>query len=578
MICFFGNFLIILSCVFGSLLTVFSNYKFASKVFLLNCALVVLAYLSLLYGFVISDFSVQNVFLNSSNIKPLMFKIAASWASHEGSILLWISLLMLISGILRLDADCWYIKIISYIQTLFCAFIFFTSNPFVKLSFKPVEGIGLNPVLQDVALVVHPPILYFGQVCYGIIFAIGIRSIVTKKFDVELAKSISKIGICALTIGVALGSWWAYRELGWGGFWFFDPVENIALISWLGTIALHHSLLKNMQSWSLNLSILTFLLCILGLFLVRSGMLVSVHSFANSGNRGLYLLIIFGLISIPSLILLNLYSLNDVDDIKQKSFSYKTIFVGNILWMIALIILIIGVLYPVLHFALYDSIFSIDEKYFIKIFIPIFIPIILLASLKIKRSTFIVGILSIFISILTLRWLDCGLISFSFILSAIFLILQTINLSFKTKHYGMVIGHLGFGILMLSIVISYIKSTEIDFYGSVGDQVKINNLVVKLHDLKFSEGKNYYKQIAEFWVQDSSGNITILKPENRLYKIEQSLSEESDIFSYLFYDVYAVLTRIDNKIVSAKIYVKYMMSFIWFACGMIAVSFIIRKN
>ncbi|MCC8369384.1 MAG: cytochrome c biogenesis protein CcsA, partial [Rickettsia endosymbiont of Oxypoda opaca] len=338
--------------------------------FYLSVFSTLLSFTLLVYSFVVSDFSLQTVFLNSSTLKPLLFKIAGSWSSHEGSILLWLCLLQIIS--------CCYvclindkqdkqlaILILSILQLLFGSFIYFTSNPFNAFSFAPTQGLGLNPMLQDIALSIHPPILYLGYVSYVVPFTcaciILLRSITSfssplslsslmsfssplsflrkqesrkkhsklslgsrlRRNDIKLLKTFANIGILFTTIGIALGSWWAYRELGWGGLWFFDPVENISLFPWLSAIALHHSILvtiktERMQSWTIILSILTFLLVVFSTFLVRSGFITSIHSFAFSPERGIYLLTIFVIIAFSSIGLMSYRGLTTVSSLFIK--------------------------------------------------------------------------------------------------------------------------------------------------------------------------------------------------------------------------------------------------------------------
>lgn len=567
-----------------------------------------LAFLLLIYGFISSDFSVQNVFLNSSTIKPLIFKVAGAWASHEGSMLLWFSLLNIVGLTATLISpnytiNQYQIRIIACLQLLFGSFIYFTSNPFIGLSFKPSEGLGLNPVLQDIALAIHPPILYLGYVSYIVPF-ISACTILLKPHDeiiqlelFKLAKTFSSFALAALSLGVGLGSWWAYRELGWGGFWFFDPVENISLMPWLAGIALHHSLIitvksKRLVNWTLTLAIITFLLSLIGMFLVRSGMLTSVHSFAFSPKRAGYLLAIVLLISLASSLLLIL-RFNKINFNKAITFKEKGIIASNIVWLISLAILLIATIYPIAYFALYNESISISYQFFVNSFVPSILPIFLLAGVfssnSKNRRHLIIATLTTIIVVISSYKLKYGLISILMVAGAIFLILQTIHiLLIKSEYFSkklstgsiaMVLGHLGFGLLALSITLNALLQQEMDFIGKIGESVVAGEFKISLKDVKLAQGTNYYHQTAEFWLEDlSNNNITILKPENRLYIIEQTLSQESDIYSYLSHDLYAVLNKIDGDILHAKIYYRPVISLVWLSVIIIVAGFLVSLS
>ncbi|WP_347939020.1 heme lyase CcmF/NrfE family subunit [Rickettsia oklahomensis] len=600
------------------------------------------AFYTLVYAFIISDFSLQNVFLNSSTLKPLIYKIAGSWASHEGSMLLWFSLLQIISCCyIFLLKDNWLkflsIIILSAIQLFFSSFIYFTSNPFNVFSFRAKEGLGLNPMLQDIALSIHPPLLYLGYVSYVVPFTIATAMLLTPvilQLDRGIKKKINNMdtvvktcyyinystlcllkrfagcGILFTTIGISLGSWWAYRELGWGGFWFFDPVENISLFPWLSGIILYHSIIvtvktDRMQSWMIILSIVTFLLVIFSTFLVRSGFVTSIHAFTFSSERGLYLLGIFLILSIGSI---GLYSVTPRLDhsIKKKINNVYTgvktrydkilgILLGNIFFLLSLIVLITATLYPPIYSLFNDKPIIISKTFFINNFIIFVIPILCIIGLFTTRSSIkkhiIILILSLIITYLISSKITFSVISILTIITSIFLMLHNVHhLLIKTNYFrnrlkasnaSMILGHFGFALISFSITMNSLLQSEMDFTGEVGTNKTFNKFKVTLQNIKFAQGKNYYRQIAEFWVEDNSRNITILKPENRLYIVENSLSQESYIYSYLSYDLYAILSKIDGDIIHAKIYYKPMMSFIWLGIILTASGFfiaLIRKN
>lgn len=605
MISSLGNYLQI-SAILFSILTVVSSlylYRSATFFFYLSFLSTLLSFLLLVYGFIISDFSIQNVFFNSSTLKPLGFKIAASWASHEGSILLWLCLLQTIAVIYialfnSRPIQVYHIIVLALIQILFGSFIYFTSNPFDSLSFCPAQGLGLNPMLQDIALIIHPPILYLGYVCYVVPFTSACVILLTSSLDfvnLRAIKIFTNLGMLFSTLGIALGSWWAYRELGWGGFWFFDPVENISLLPWLSAIVLHHSILVTIKSgrmtnWSITLSIITFLLVVFSTFLVRSGLIISIHSFASSPERAIYMLAIFAIIAISSLVLLLVKGQSitqpDSTGLDKHKFKYKLIIWGSIFFLTALVILLCATIYPVVYSLLYQESITISEIFFINNFTIFIIPTVLLAGIayNTRKKQLLILASSFAITVISSYQIQYGFISACAVTFSLFLIIQNCyyilakSNFFRTKlkaNIAMILGHLGFGLLVLTITLNSLLQSEVDFIGKVGDKVTTGGFEVTLKDMRVSSAQNYYRQIAEFWIEDQQNNITILKPENRLYIIEKQLSQESNIYSYLTYDLYAVLSKIDDDVIHAKIYYKPMMSFIWISIMLMAGGFLI---
>ena len=663
MISTLGNLIQILAILLSVTAIISAHTIYGRKLLYLSCLCSVFSFILLVYGFIISDFSLQNVFLNSSTIKPLIYKIAGSWASHEGSILLWLCLLSIINCIYiylsptpfsfnnHLDRiiNRYQIIILSLLQLMFGSFIYFTSNPFHKLSFTPTEGLGLNPMLQDIALAIHPPILYLGYLCYVVPFTVSCIILLINTDEVnriskllKLAKTFAHYGILAMTCGISLGSWWAYRELGWGGFWFFDPVENISLMPWLSAIALHHTISVTIISrkfiyWSLNLSIITYLLSIFGTFLVRSGIIVSIHSFASSPERGIYMLIIFSVIALSSIGLLAFRQLTIIDSphsklseergfegdtaprpaahfwvredsstaSKYKSstevefriranrplmFKEQGIIIGNIFWLIGLLILATSVLYPVVRHLWRNELISVEYQYFIHSFIPVTIITTFLAAIFSVAKDYRKYIITLALAVL-LTWISSikvsyTIVSASAVVTAVFLILQMLILLLTSSNYfkkmppektmAMILSHAGLGLLVLSCTFNGLLQRETEFIGKVGDTVDFTQFNIQLKDIRFAKGVNYYRQIAEFWIDDErTHNITILKPENRFYIIEQSLSQESDIFSYITHDLYAVLSRVDEDIVHAKIYYRPFISLIWLSAIIIVSGLLI---
>ena len=609
MISLFGNILLLMMLATSSAsIVIKGRVKIYS--FFLSCLLPVLSFILLIVGFIKSDFGLRNVFLNSSTELPLIYKIAASFASHEGSILLWDSFLGLISLAyihfvkITKEAEDFGIIIFAFIQVLFVSFIIFTSNPFDSFSFIPSEGLGLNPMLQDVALSIHPPILYLGNVCYAAIFASSLILLYRpeeRQGILELSKRFSSFALMLLTIGVGLGSWWAYRELGWGGYWFFDPVENISLLPWLSGIGLHHFLIIFEQrgkflKWIIMLSILSFLLILYGTFIVRSGIISSVHSFAFSPERGLFIFLICCTLTVLSFCWFFLKQKDLKILYMREKYSKKEslILLGNIFWLAALGVLVIALIYPIYCTLVLEIDVVIDPGYFHMVFVPIFIPIIFLAAITphIDKKLLIKRVVVFALSVISVTFIglkiELGLISGAVCFVSIFLMLHMIEYIFvessyfsnniSAKKYALFLGHFGFGSLALAITLNCALSFDVEFIGKVGEQRSVQDLSIKLEDIKFSEGANYFRQIAVFRIEDKNNNIVILKPENRLYKVENTLSQEVDIFSFVFHDLYAVLSQIDKNTIHAKIYYQPMISFVWLSVLIIALGFCLSTS
>jgi cytochrome c-type biogenesis protein CcmF len=626
-----------------ALATLASGMTTSSIILLLTNIAIISAFFLLVYAFISSDFSVRNVFLNSSTIKPLIYKIAGSWASHEGSMLLYLTLLSTISSLYvkvsnySSDTRNVQITILSFIQALFLCFIYFTSNPFDSFKFVPEQGLGLNPVLQDKALSIHPPLLYMGYVTYIVTYVNGLLLLLKPLDRPNILRNnllFSSLALMFLTAGIGLGSWWAYRELGWGGYWFFDPVENISLMPWLVGIALHHFLLITIKTgrflhWSILTSILAFLLTIYGVFFVRSGIISSVHSFAFSAERGLYLFVICGVLSLGAVVIawvsgarghktslrahakwawqsrevgstpnflrlpraLHTLAMTWSLFAPRNDAKAYTILIGNILWLAACGALFIALIYPLYYAFINDIDVAIDPVYFHKIFIPIFVPIMLMASIapyvsKINLRSLIYVFISFGAVMIFHHYAkDMGVISGSIIFASVFLMTQMLDFAIMKTNYlrqsisssqlSLIMGHFSLGLLAFTITANVLFSEEIEFIGRVGDSAKNTSFSVRLNNVKFSDGVVYYRQIAEFMVQDNRGNIVILKPENRLYKIENALSQESDIYSYLTYDMFAVLSKIEGETIHAIIYYRPMIYFIWLSVFLMSMTFLI---
>jgi cytochrome c-type biogenesis protein CcmF len=606
-----GNCLLVFS-IATSILAIFTKRSIKAYIFWISSLAVITAFLLLILAFITSDFSVKNVFLNSSTIKPLIYKIAGSWASHEGSMLLYVSMLSFISSLYTKVVNYQgntrnvQITILAFIQILFLFFIYYTSNPFDNFKFAPEQGLGLNPVLQDKALSIHPPLLYMGYVSYVTLYVNAILLLLIPKERTTLIKDslrLSGFALIMLTAGIGLGAWWAYRELGWGGYWFFDPVENISLMPWIAGISLHHFLLVTNKSrkffyWSIITSFVAFLLTLYGLFFVRSGIITSVHSFAFSRERGFYLFVICSILTFLAFAAFIVRKKENHTGSKDNVASVltirdKAIMGGTILWITALLSLFIAVIYPIYQSFFYENNVAIDPEYFHQIFIPIFIPLMLIAAIipylnnhQSFSRKLIHLLIPFLITLVIFHYIPKpGIISTAIIFASTLLMIQMTNLFLIESNYfqksltprklSLIIGHFNLGLLAFSISINVLFSKEIEFIGKTGESVSDEFFLVKLDNIRFSNTEVYYRQIAEFSVQDNNGNVVILKPENRLYKIENTLSQESDIYSYLTHDMLASLSKVNGNTIHAIIYYKPMIWFIWLSIFLIAGSFVI---
>ncbi len=588
-----------------SLGTIFIPYKFKKYTFFSSVLSSIIAFLLLILAFILFDFSLKNIFLNSSTIQPFIYRIAASWASYEGSIMLWLGLLSLVSFFyiyffpMDTRIDSYRITIISIVKSFFSGFIYFAVNIFEKFQNKPSEGLGLNPVLQDFALAVHPPLIYLGQVTYIVLFTNGYLLLFFPDFRKKIlliSKFFLNFGLFFLSLGIGLGSWWAYREFGWGGFWFFDPVENISLLPWLCGICLYHFLVITIKSdkylrSSICFSILSFLLVLYSIFFIRSTIISSIHSFAFNNNSASYLLLVSIIMTILSIVVFMLKK-DNVTFYQIANIQEKYVLFANILWCLSLISLLIGIIYPIYIKCFYNLEIMIDPEYYITIFIPIFIPIVIIGAItpqimNAKYSKYLFYLILITITTFIVnKFIKLNLIECLLVFASSYLLIQTLDFFFVVinpiknkidmRRLALFVGHLGFGILVLSITLNTILSTETQFIGKIGDVVDNKNFTIKLEDIKFSKSYNYYQQIVIFSVYDKyRNNYVLLQPENRLYKIENALSYEASIYSYFFYDLYAILNKIEDGIIYAEIYYKPFISIIWFSVALIAISFII---
>ena len=607
-----GYYSLILGFILSISLLIYSIYCFRKNntkinqnifsILFLQFFTVIISFISLVYSFVISDFSNETVYNNSHTTKPIFYKISGTWGNHEGSLLLWLLVLTLFIFLFiifsKKQPTRYRLLSIFFQQIIICGFFLFlllTSNPFNFLFPVPNEGLGLNPILQDPALAIHPPILYLGYVGSSIIFSASLASLVQNNINSLWAAHIKKwiqIAWVFLTIGILLGSIWAYYELGWGGFWFWDPVENDSLMPWLCLTALLHTIIvlekrSLLKSWTVILSIATFTLSMSGTFLVRSGILNSVHTFANDPKRGVFILLfLFGLILL-SLILFFIYQ--DKENNSQKKFflisKETSILVNNWFMMYFLSVVLIGTIYPIFLEVLINEKISIGPPFFNKLLIPFLAVFLIFMSIgpklnwikdnfeKIKYLRIILFFICIILSFYLIKKTSSEILFTSVIGGgALYLLFISIEDLFKKKYnISQVISHFGFSLFILSILFNSLFSTEFSANMKVGQELSFKKDQVKFLKIKISEKENYKSVIANFEIIDEKENVISLYPEIRIYNQPNILTSEADIISSVFSDKFMVINLLKGEeIFNVRYQTKPFMIWIWISTFLIS--------
>jgi cytochrome c-type biogenesis protein CcmF len=586
------------------------------KLSLFQTTFTILCFLSLVTGFINSDFSLINVYENSHTAKPFFYKVAGTWGNHEGSLLLWINILVIFSYLFLVFNHTHnkrfrlYTLIVQNILIIgFLFFLLLNSNPFNSIYPTPQQGLGLNPILQDPALAIHPPLLYVGFVGCSIYFSAAMASLISGYGGKLFAQSIKtwvKISWCFQTLGIIVGSIWAYYELGWGGFWFWDPVENASLLPWFAITALMHSLIvlekrNTLYSWVIILCLSTFILSVTGTFLVRSGILNSVHTFASDPSRGSYILLFLSLMIFSSLIIFFLKNKKETYNFNLKS--KETFVLANNWFMIFfLVTVLIGMLYPIFIDVLTDIKISVGPPFFNIVIIPLVIPLMILMAVGPKfgwvnsKNKILYKILflisgAVMINLFILYFFGkYSLLSNLIFVAAIFLNLYSLLDIKKSINKGTkfelprIISHLGFGLLVFFIGINHQFSIEEDFNLKVGEAQKINNYEINFKDLKVKEDKNYKAVIGIFKLTNLKNNLTqYLEPEIRIYSNPETLTYETAIRTKITSDFYLTMSNVSRSdYYNIKFQKKPFMIWIWISALMIAlggfIQLAIKKN
>ncbi|MFV2004723.1 MAG: heme lyase CcmF/NrfE family subunit, partial [Gammaproteobacteria bacterium] len=577
-----------------------------------------LAYAALTHSFIVHDFSVLYVSRHSNMVQPLMYRISGVWGSHEGSLLLWGLILSVWTVAVAIYSRnlpeilmARVLSVMAMISVGFLAFMLFTSNPFERIFPAPLDGSELNPLLQDPGLIIHPPILYMGYVGFSVAFAFAVAALLGGKLDATWARwsrPWTTIAWSFLTLGIALGSWWAYNELGWGGWWFWDPVENASFMPWLVGTALIHSLASTekrgvFKSWTVLLAILAFSLSLLGTFIVRSGVLVSVHAFATDPSRGMFILVFLVIVIGGSL---GLYAWRSATVVSHGRFQWfsreSALLLNNIIFLTAATAVLVGTMYPLVVDAFGIGKISVGRPYFDTMFSLVAIPLLLLLGIgptvrwkgdtwarhaKVITTLFIVslvvGLLLPFLfedqlNLATGLGLAAALWVALTTLKDLFLRL-TRNLKLPLAYLGMVLAHLGVAIFVAGVTVVMSYGEEKDLRMEPGSSYNISGYDFRFQGMRKVKGPNYVadEAVIEVWRDgEKSGD---LYPQKRVYSGKGNPMTDASIDKGLFRDLYAALgEELEGGAWSMRVYFKPMIRWIWLGClfmtfgGVLAVS------
>lgn len=618
MIAELGNFTLSLALVVILLQSIipFFAYKYDIDVFhqvskrlaLVQFIVILISYICLTTAFLQNDFSVRYVASNSNTLLPLLYKFSAVWGAHEGSLLLWMLILSswnlavaYCSKRMPANMTSLILGVMALITLGFLLFVIVTSNPFERLFPVPIEGRDLNPLLQDFGLAIHPPMLYMGYVGFSVAFSFAIAGLINGKVDAAWAKWArpwTNAAWAFLTIGIVLGSWWAYYELGWGGWWFWDPVENASFLPWLAGTALLHSLSATEKrgafiSWTLLLCISAFSLSLLGTFLVRSGILTSVHSFASDPERGLFILIYLLVVVGGSLLLYT----TRVHKVQSNGVGFSPvsresgILFNNIILYVSMLSIMLGTLYPLIIDALNLGKISVGPPYFNAIFTPLMLILAIGCGVgsslrwkedkisRFKIPAIIIGVLSIISTIIVFMFYKAVVITVVGVLLAFWVIIATLyewsRRWFKNSNpwqairstpaavNGMVIAHIGFGICILGVTLTSFYSVEKDIRLQPGESYTISDYQFTFQGVKDVLGPNYESIMATIDVEKGDYQVS-LTPEKRDYFSHPNTMTEADIDAKIHRDVYVALgSEYQDNSWSLRLYYKPYIRFVW---------------
>ena len=580
---------------------------------------VAIAFGCLAWSFIQNDFSVLNVATNSNSQLPIQYRIAATWGSHEGSLLLWVLMLnvwtvgvTVFSRHLPAAMVARVIGVLGLVSVGFILFLLLTSNPFERLLPAAAEGRDLNPLLQDPGMVIHPPMLYMGYVGFSVAFAFAIAALIGGKLDATWARwsrPWTTLAWCFLTIGIMLGSWWAYYELGWGGWWFWDPVENASFMPWLVGTALMHSLAVTekrggFKSWTVLLAICAFSLSLMGTFLVRSGVLTSVHAFATDPRRGIFILT-FLVVVIGSSLALFAWRAPKVGlggGFKLVS-RESMLLTNNVFLLVAAGSVLLGTLYPLFLDALDLGKISVGPPYFDSVFVPLMTPALFLMgigpmarwkeaslpdlALRVKWA-FAVSVATALLLPLTMgKW--SPMISFGLLLAFWILTTAVVNLRLRLaavsgdlwsrlssqprSYYGMLLAHCGVAVFIIGVTLVKGYETERDVRMAIGDTVAVGGYTFRFEGVENTTGPNYRAARGNVTVLQGEQTVRVMHPEKRIYNAQNMPMTEAAISTGLFGDLYVSLGEpVSDGAWSVRVYRKPFVTWIWGGCIIMALG------
>jgi len=619
-----SHFLSLSAVVLLSLVLIFNLFFFFSKahpnqvtlslrLFNQACWLVFISFGMYVYLAISDDFSIAYIASHSNSQLPVFYKIASIWSAHEGSMFLWILFLAVWSFLfinsLEKDHPLKKLTLLMLCSIIlgFLLFLLLTSNPFERiLPFGALEGADINPVLQDPALAIHPPMLYLGYVGFVIAFSFITAYLLNGNFELQWERDIKNWSFVAwifLTIGITLGSWWAYYELGWGGYWFWDPVENVALMPWLAATAFMHSMFASSKSnvlktWTMFLGILIFALSLFGAFIVRSGIIDSVHSFANDPERGLYLLSFSGLITLLAMGIFA-YRLPSLHSSKLVVTGSKESFISmnNILMVTSIFSIFLGITYPLIIESITGEKVSIGPPYYNTIFSPL----ILIASIFIMisvdalwqrsmplRTLSIVTVLPTILSLffVYIIWYTTKIFSilayigiFSGLIILFSYSLRTINNIFNKRfiNKGSAIAHIGLGLLFFAVSMNSILSYEKNLNLAPGQSVTVNESVTEFFfkDIKVLKASNHDVISAEVFLSQNKKSL-FLNPQKRKYATRGQITSESAIHASVLKDTYLTIgDQLENGSWTFSLKINYFIKWIWFSAALMVLGMLL---
>ncbi|WP_411728225.1 heme lyase CcmF/NrfE family subunit [Methyloglobulus sp.] len=578
---------------------------------------VAIAYGCLTYSFLTHDFSVKYAAMNSNTALPVLYLVSGVWGAHEGSLLLWALVLSCWTGLVARFSRAIpaatvarVLGVMGMISIGFLLFLLLTSNPFERLFPAPAEGRDLNPLLQDPGLAIHPPMLYMGYVGFSVAFAFAIAALMQGRLDAAWARwsrPWTTVAWTFLTLGIALGSWWAYYELGWGGWWFWDPVENASFMPWLVGTALIHSLAATekrgvFKTWTVLLAIFAFSLSLLGTFLVRSGVLTSVHAFANDPDRGLFILIFLAIVVGGSLLL---YAIRAPAVKSSATFEpvsrESVILINNVLLVVTAASILLGTLYPLVIDALGLGKISVGPPYFNAVFIPLMAPLAIAVGggmlLRWKRDSLgelasrvrwmimvcVIGGMLLPLLMPFYSWaaaLGLTLALWTVAMTALSFIDRMGGKGWErlakipTGFYGMTIAHLGIAVFVVGITLTSVYSVEKDIRMAPGETLELSGYQFKFHGIKQAQGPNYIAQQGLITVSHEGKPDVTLEPQKRVYQVQKMPMTEAAIDAGLFRDLFVAIGEPlgDEGAWSLRIYYKSFIRWIWLGAVFMAVG------